>query len=226
MNRTFKLPVLVAAAAFVMSACSTHPGAAAVVGSETIGEGRLDDVARALCSAQSSSQQSGAPQELAGRAARQAALDVLINGSLARQYGASQGVEPDQATVSAALAGNEQSIARIPADRREVFRTTLRDYVEGQLMLVDLGKAALAKSGTRNATDQQAATQGIKLRDAWAKRNAEVAVDPRYGQYSGGGLVSKSGSLSAAVSSGAVEASKAQPSTGWVSSLPASQKCS
>ena len=226
MNRSLRLPVLVAACAFVLSSCGNHPGSAAVVGSERIGAGRLDEVASALCSAQRGSQQSGPTQELASRAARQGALDVLINGSLARQYGASQGVEPDQKKVSAALDSNAESIAAIPASRREAFRTTLRDYAEGQLMLVEIGRRALTASGARNVTEQQAVNEGVRLRDAWARKNVTVSVDPRYGRYTAGALRSTSGSLSAAVSSSAADGSKSQPSTSWVSSLPASQKCS
>ena len=226
MNRSRRLPVLVAACAFVLSSCGAHPGSAAVVGSERIGEGQLDEVAGALCAAQTGSQQGGPPQELATRAARQGALNVLISGSLSRQYGESQGVEADQEQVSNALASNAQSIETIPASRREVFRTTLRDYAEGQLMLVEIGRKALTAAGTRNVTEQQALAEGVRLRDAWAAKNVKVSVDPRFGRFTGGTLRPESGSLSAPVSAGAADGSKAQPSTSWVSSLPASQKCS
>ena len=225
-SRTLKLSVLAAAGAFVMSACSTHPGSAAVVGSESIGGSRLDEVASALCSAQSSGAQSGQPQELASRAARQGALDVLINGSMSRQYGESQGAEADQEQLASAVDANKATIAKIPADRRGVFRETLVDYATGQLMLGEIGKKELAKQGTTNATAEQAVTAGTKLRDAWVKKNLTVSVDPRYGTFSKGALVAKSGSLSAAVSSGAVDGSAQAPSSSWVSALPASQKCS
>ena len=226
MNRSFRLPALVAAGAFVLSSCGAHPGSAAVVGSERIGEGQLDEVAGALCAAQTGAQQGGAPQELSSRAARQGALNVLISGLLAHQYGESQGVEAEQEQVSNALASNAQSIVSIPASRREVFRTTLRDYAEGQLMLVEIGRKALTAAGARNVTEQQALAEGAKLRDAWAEKNVKVSVDPRFGEFTGGTLRPASGSLSAAVSAGAADGAKAQPSTSWVSSLPANQKCS
>lgn len=229
-SRTLKVVALTAAAALAVptvSACSTHPGQAAVVGSESIADSKLDDVASALCSAQTAGQQTTQSQQLASRAARQGALDVLINGSLSRQYGASRGVQADQEKVSAALASNAQTISAIPASRRGIFRETLQEYAEGQLMLVTIGKAELAKRGTQNATDQQAAAAGTQLRDAWVRsKHLTVSVDPRYGTFSQGALRDAHGSLSVPVSSHAVDGAKQSPSSSWVAALPASQKCS
>ena len=225
-SRTVKGSVLALAAAFVMSACATPPGAAAVVGSESISDTHVDEVAHALCAAQGASQNGQAPAALASRSARQGALGVLLNSSLSRQFGASQGVQPDQRQVSAALAGSEQNIKSLPADRRDVFRQTVQEYAEGQLMLIDIGKRELAKSGKTNVTDQQAISEGTKLRNAWAAKNADVSVDPRYGVYQKNSLLPVSGSLSVAASSRAADGNSPDPSTGWVASLPASQKCS
>ena len=224
MKRTLMVPVLVAV--FSLSACSIHPGSAAAVGSETIRAGQVDDVASALCAAQSNAGQTGQPQGLASRAARQGALSVLLNSMLSRQYGASKGLQPDQGQVSAALAANQQNIDSLPSDRREVFRQTLRGYAEGQLMLIQVGQSELVSRGTQNLTQQQALAEGTKLRDAWAQRHLRVSVDPRYGEFSHGALRPRAGSLSAAVSSSAADGSKAQPSSSWVSALPATQKCS
>ena len=224
--RILGLPVLLAAAALVTSGCAAQPGSAAVVGSDRIAASQLDDVAGALCAAQSgSAQQSAQPQELVSRAARQGALDVLINGALSRQFGASRGVAPDQEQISSALAANQQTIDSIPAASRSVFRDTLRGYAEGQLMLVEIGKAELAKRGTANATDQQAIAAGTQLRNAWVAKHVSVKVDPRYGHFVKGALRAGSGSLSTPVSAAAVNGAKAQPPASWVSSLPASQKC-
>jgi hypothetical protein len=228
-SRTLKVVAVAAAAAFAVpavSGCSTHPGQAAVIGSESVADSKLDDVASALCAAQSAGQQTSQAQQLASRAARQGALDVLINGSLSRQYGASRGVVADQEKVSSALASNAQTIATLPASSRRIFRDTLREYAEGQLMLISIGKGELAKRGQQNATDQQAVAAGTKLRDAWAKRHLTVSVDPRYGTFSQGALRASHGSLSVPVSARAVDGDKQSPSSSWVSSLPASQKCS
>ena len=218
------LAAVAAAAGFALSACSAHPGSAAVVGDESISDSRVDDVASALCAAQGGGQSGG--QDLASRGARQGALDVLINSALSRQYGASQGVQPDQEQVSAALAANAQNISGLPAEHRQDFEDTLREYAEGQLMLIDIGRRELAKAGTKNATEQQAVSEGTKLRNAWAAKNVEVTVDPRFGEYTKNSLLPKSGSLSVAASKSAADGDSADPSPGWVASLPASQKCS
>jgi SurA-like protein len=218
------LAVVAAAAGLALSACSAHPGSAAVVGDESISDSRVDDVAAALCAAQGGGQSGG--QDLASRGARQGALDVLINSALSRQYGASQGVQPDQEQVSAALAANAQNISGLPAEHRQEFKDTLREYAEGQLMLIEVGRRELAKDGTKNATEQQAVSEGTKLRNAWAKKFADVTVDPRFGEYSKNALLPKSGSLSVAASQSATDGDSPDPSPGWIASLPASQKCS
>ena len=223
-TRRTVLAAVAAAAGLALSACSAHPGSAAVVGSESISDSRVDDVATALCAAQKGGQNGG--QDLASRGARQGALDVLINGALSRQFGASQGVQPDQGQVSAALAANAQNISGLPAALRQDFTDTLREYAEGQLMLIDIGRRELAKTGKQNVTEQQAVSEGTKLRNAWAAKHVSVSVDPRFGEYANNALLPKSGSLSVAASKTATDGGSPDPSPGWVAALPASQKCS
>ena len=224
-SRTLRASAAAVLAGLLLSACGTHPGSAAVVGSDRISNAELDDVASALCSAQTSGNAGGQQQDLASRAARQGALDVLISAELSRQFGRSQGVEPDQEQVSQALAANEQNISGLPASQRGVFRDTLRKFAEGQLMLVEIGRRSLAGSGAKNVTDQQALSEGMRLRNAWVRKNVDVSVDPRYGEFAKGSLVAKSGSLSVPVSQRAADGNSPNPSAGWVSALPASQKC-
>ena len=225
-SRTLRASAAAVLAGLLLSACNAHPGSAAVVGSDRISTAEVDDVATALCSAQSSGNAPGQQQDLASRAARQGALDVLISAELSRQFGKSQGVEPDQEQVSQALAANEQNINGLPAGQRAVFRDTLQKFAEGQLMLVEVGRRSLEKSGAKNISDQQALSEGTKLRNAWVRKNLDVSVDPRYGEFTKGSLVGKSGSLSVPVSQRAADGNSPDPSAGWVSALPASQKCS
>jgi hypothetical protein len=222
--RTIRSAVAAVLAVAVLSSCSTHPGSAAVVGDEKISEARLDDVASALCLAQSGGA-NGQSQQLASRSARQIALGVLLDSELSRQFGESEGVEPDQRQVSQALASREQVINALPRANREDFRTALREFAEGQLMVLEIGRRSLSEKGRRNVTDQQAVSEGTRLRNAWANRNLDVSVDPRYGEYTRGTLRSESGSLSVAASGRAQDGDSPNPSSGWVDSLPASQKC-
>jgi hypothetical protein len=211
---------LAATACLAVSGCGTHPGAAAVVGSQTISQHTVDDFAGALCSAQTAPSQS-----VPSRAARENAVQILLDETLSREYGAAHGIEPNQAQVSAALESSAQAVSQLPAADRGVFRSTLKDYTEAQLILVDAGRAELQRRGRSTITQQEAFTAGTRLRDEWARRHADVSVDPRFGEYVNGRVRDNSGSLSVPVSAAAVQALKSQPSTAWVSALPASQKC-
>ena len=224
-SRTLKGSVVALATVLAVSACSTHPGSAAVVGSDRISTDQVDEVATALCAAQGGGQNGQQPQELASRAARQGALDVLINSTLSRQFGESQGVQPDQKQVSAALAANSENISGLPSKSQEVFTETLKGYAEGQLMLIEVGSRALTESGAQKPSEDQSIAEGTKLRNKWAAKNADVSVDPRFGEYANNALLSKSGSLSVAASKSAADGGSPDPSAGWVASLPATQKC-
>jgi len=150
---------------------------------------------------------------------------VLLDSELSRQFGESEGVQPDQRQVSQALASREQVINALPRANREDFRSALRDFAEGQLVVLEVGRRSLEDKGRTNVTDQQAVSEGTRLRNAWANSNLDVSVDPRYGEYTKGTLRSKSGSLSVAASSRAEDGDSPNPSSGWVDSLPANQKC-
>ena len=211
--------------AFVLSACQVHPGAAAVVGDQEISTQRVDAVAQALCSANRGASQSGQPaSDLPSRGARQGALRVLIDSALAEQFGQAKGVHPDQEQVSAALAQNAEGISALPAGEQEAFRAALKEYAEGQLMVIEAGRQSLIAQGKSSPTDEEALAEGEKLRTAFAK-DIEVDVDPRYGTYSNGNLRAASGSLSIPVSARAFDGQSSDPSAAWVASLPTAQKC-
>ena len=223
-SRTLKGSLTAVLAAGALTACTAHPGAAAVVGSDRISDGHLDDVARALCSAQNI--QSGVPQPLSSRAARQGALSVLVNSELSLQYGRAKRIEPSQQQVSGAVAANQQTLNKLPTAEKAAFEDTLRKYSEAQLIVIEAGKRSLASKGTTIPSGQQALTAGQQVVSAWARRNVDVSVDPRYGRFVDGALQPASGSLSVAASSQAVAGSSANPGQSWVSSLPANQRCS
>jgi len=225
-SRTLRGLVLATVTACALSSCADHPGSAAVVGSEQISDSRLEDVAGAFCAlASASAQTQQQPQQQDSRTARLQALGVLIDDSLSRQYAATEGVEPDQEQVSAFIQRSEQTLDALPAEERSVFRATLTEYAEAQLSMIELGKRELQEAGTANPTEQQALTEATRLRSAWAAKNADVSVDPRYGTYAKGALQPADGSLSVAVSKDAVAGARATPGPTWIASLPANQKC-
>ncbi len=221
--RKLKVSLLAAGGAAVLAACSVHPGAAAVVGGQRISVDRVDAVAQALCSANS-----GGGQPLASRGARQGALSVLLESTLSHEFGQAKGYTADRSMVSKAVENQRSNINTLPQDERPAFEQALRDYAEGQLILLDAGRRYLASHGQTAAGDQQALAIGQKLRERYVQRNdVNVAVDPRFGSFNDktGTLNAGSGSLSVAVSSRAADGQSPDPSAGWVASLPASQQC-
>lgn len=224
-HRTVRGTLVAAAATLTLAACSTHPGDAAVVNGDAISPGEVDDVATALCAVQGGGQQGQPAQALATRGARQAALGILLDTELTRRFGAAEGVKPPAQQLAAALSSSAQTIAAVPAAQRDKIRETIKGIAASQLIVSEVGRRALAAQGTANPTAEQATSAGTKLRNAWVAKHTDVTIDPRYGTYSKGTVRPASGSLSVAQSARAADGSSPDPSQGWVSSLPASQKC-
>jgi hypothetical protein len=220
--------VLAALSLTATAACGTHPGDAAVIGSDSLSTSDVDDVASALCAAQGASGQTSATQQLPSRAARQGALRLLIDANLSQRYGDALGVEPDQQQIDGALDSQKSTIDAVKGEDRTVLRDTITTVVKGQLILIEAGRRELIKRGAPEAqiTGDTALQAGTKLRNDWAAKHVDVSVDPRYGTYKQGALQGSSGSLSIPASSRSKAGAAPQPSSSWVSSLPATQKCS
>lgn len=214
--------VALAAGATVLAGCGFHPGAAAVVGSETISREHVDAVAQAVCSANlaSAKMSNQPPPRLASRGAREVAMQILLETELIHQFGEQQGVEANPREVSEAVAQNEAGLRLLPADQREDFRQALNDYTEGQLILVEVGR----KSRGAALSPDEAMAEGARLFESFAK-NADVEVDPRYGTFEAGAFQRGGASLSVPASDEAREAERPRPGDGYVASLPASQQC-
>lgn len=211
------------AAALVLAGCGyEHPGVAAVVGSQTITDQQLDTVAHALCSA---NRQGTGVSSLPSRGVRAGALSVLIRSELARQLGQARHVQPDARQVSAALAQDEQNLRSLPKVDYQPFRSALKGYAEGQLILLKVGKRSLEAQGHTNVTNNQALAEGSRILAAFEKKHP-VTVDPRFGTYANGAVHFQSGSLSVAESARARAGAKADPSSTWSATLPAAQTCS
>lgn len=226
-GRKTKLSALAVVAGLALSGCgSLHPGVAAVVGSDTISREQVDDVAAALCSAniEGAKARGQAAPEMASRGARQGALQVLLDTEISHQFGEARGVEANQQLVSQALAQNEQGLQLLPESQRPAFREALKEYAEGQLMLIEIGRQSLQDQGKTNVTDDQALAEGQRLRQKYVE-SLDVEVDPRYGTFEQGTLKPGGTSMSVAQSDDARAGSKADPGTAFVSGLPVSQRC-
>lgn len=225
--RKLRASVLAAAAMTLAAGCGLNPGAAAVVGDTRITGEEVDAAAAALCSANIAGAEARGQQapELPSRGARRGALELMIDSALTHEFAESRGVEVDEQQVSAALEANAAGIAMLPEAQKDDFRSLLRGFTESQDMLTQIGRQALEEQGVESPSDEETLAEGVRLRQRWVKKNAEVEVDPRYGDYVEGALTPDSGSVSIPVSDRATEGQNPDPSGGWVAALPASQKC-
>jgi hypothetical protein len=212
-GRRAKLAVIAAGAATVLAGCGIHPGAAAVVGSETISQEHVDDVATAVCSANLASARAAGQQTqpVPSRKVRELAVQVLVETEIARQFGEHEGVEPNAREVSRLLAQNDPGIAMLPEAQQEDLRTAVRESVEGQLMLVEVGRRSLGE-----VSDDRAYQEGSRLLAEYVE-TIDVELDPRYGRFEDGAVKPGGTDLSVAASERARSGNDAN--------LPASQQC-
>ena len=225
-TRRSKALAIAAAATLTVSGCGgVAPGSAIEVEDTTITHDRVDAVAAALCSANlEGAAAQGQPRPIIpSRGAREGALQVLLDIALSQEFGEARGVEPNQNLVSMAMSQNEVGLRLLPEDRREAFRTALREYAEGQAMLIEAGRQSLEESGATNVTDEQALAEGERLRAEFVE-SAAVEIDPRYGSFESGELRLGGQSLSVAVSEAARQAGN--PNAAFAAQLPASLQCS
>ena len=223
-RRLSRFTVLATAGVLALTGCgAVHPGAAAVVGHDSITEGQVDALAQGLCSA-NSAQASGQP--LPSREARQGALQVLLDTELSQQFGQRRGVTPNQQQISQALARSGRTIAALPKDERPAFKDALVRYWEGQLMLMDIGRRSLEAQGKANVTAAQATAEGNRLRQQYVK-TISVSVNPSLGSFRRGTFqpALNNGSLSVPASESARQGNSANTDASWVATLPASQQC-
>jgi hypothetical protein len=225
-----RLSTLVAGAfaAAVLSGCGAYPGAAAVVDGERISTDSVDDAAAALCSSTvSAAEAQGQPRpDLPSRGARSAAIQLLLDNELSRQFGEAEGIRVDQEAVSAALAQSAGQINLLPQPERAAFRALFKGFQESQSILDQAGTASLAEQGNGNPSPEEASAEGMRLRNEWAdEQGIEVEVDPRFGEYANGTVTPKNGSLSIAASDRARQGASEEPGQAWTAGLPMSQKC-
>jgi hypothetical protein len=221
-RRRLKLAAVAAGAAAFLAGCGLHPGAAAVVGSQTIPHERVDDIALAVCRANVAGAEASGQQAspLPSRGARELAVEILIETELAQQLGEREGVEADSQAVAQAMAQNETGLALLEEEQQEKLRGALRDYAESQFMLIELGRQSLGSS----AGEEEAMAEGRRLLAEYAE-SVDVEVDPRYGSYTEGAFQPGGTSLSVPASDRAKDGDQARPSDGFIADLPASQLC-
>jgi hypothetical protein len=190
---------------------------AAEVGSDTITDTQVDQLAEALCVLSASSSQ-GTPPATAQQTRRQA-LQILLDNELAADL-----IDPgavDKQQVAAARQQAAASVQALPEHLRSTFDDAVKAFATSQLGLAELGRKSLVAKGTKNPDQQASLAEGQRLLIAYAGK-AGVSVDPRYGTLEGGQLKPSDGSLSVAVSD---QAKASSAGSAAASDLPANLGC-
>jgi hypothetical protein len=222
-----RLAALSLLALVALSGCGQsplHPGAAAVVGDETLSSSDLNSISQDLCSVLKTDPQSigkGYPRSQLMQSAVQAFMLKAIADQMVDQYD----VTPDKAYKSTAEKARQHFTQADPdalENTMDIFTST--DYflaVAGAA-----GKQALEAAGTHNPSDNESVGKGIQLAQQWQKDN-EIQVSPRFSSVtiSDKGLNAVRDDTSYAVSDYAKLSSAEKPDDTYVASLPAAQVC-
>jgi hypothetical protein len=210
-----------AAALLLLSACGgTAPGVAAEIDGDRITDEQVDEFAEVLCAIGGvSGGEAGTPT----RSARFASLQILMTNELTSDVADVDQV--DQQQVKAILEGLTPAREGLSDRLRDTFDEVARDFARSQAATVELGRESLQDAGqSGQIPDDIAFAEGQRLLTEHAEQ-ADIEVDPRFGEVVDGALQPGSGSLSVPVSELAVQGSGAEAGDGLAGLLPASQKC-
>ncbi len=206
-----------ALALLTLSACAgLHPGVAATVGDQTIPTSQVDDVTRISC-------------DLGGNAQPRSAVmrdivNALVTTRVDTQYAESVGASYDKAQLQQRVQQLEDSLTKLSDTDRDTYVQVVSDFLRSQLMLADVGAKSLKQQGTASPGVDESVNEGSRLSAAWAKKNIDVEIDPRYSPGTSGKAGGGDGSISRPVSPYAKSAAgTAKPD--FVSALPTELRC-
>lgn len=221
-SKSWVTGLVAAATALLLSACGDGlaPGVAAEVDGEQITTAEVDDLATVICEIDKGAGQTGTPVA----AQRATALTVLLGIEVGRRIGDVDSVPQQQVTQS--LQAASQAREFVPEDLKDYFDEVIRESTRSAAAVDAAAAANLREQGERpepTAVQEETA----RLQQAYLEDHP-VEVDPRFGVYQNGQVVSGDGSLSVAVSDRAksfvpqgTDDGSAQPAA----DLPASQVC-
>ena len=220
LSRRTVLPAAAAAVLLLSSCGGTAPGVAAQVGEDRITDEQVDDFAEVLCAIGGvPGGESGAPT----KSARFASLQILMANELTADIADLDEVPAD--AVQAILQGMAGAREALSESERETFDEVAREFARAQAAIIELGRDELSTGGQApQVPDEEAYAEGQRLLTAYAEE-ADIEVDPRFGEVVDGALQPSNGSLSVPVSDLAVQGADPEAGDAYASLLPASQKC-
>ena len=213
-----RIAVMVAAGVLLSSCGALHPGAAAVVGDQTISMSKVDQVAGDYCHA-ITKQLQGDSQVVPLNFFRGGVAGSLALRSAAEQVAAEYGVQPE-AVYDHKITDLQKATVNVPEEYKdaviEVESTSA--YVEGVQAAV--GAAQDPKLGY---IESQKA--GQQIFNDWLSQHP-VTFDPSLGvTLQKGNIARQDGSLSYAVGAAAKNGDAANPDHQYAAALPSSHRC-
>lgn len=221
-SKSWATGLVVTATALLLSACSDGlaPGVAAEVGGKQISTSEVDDLATVICEIDKGANQAGTPVA----AQRATALTVLLGIEVGRGIGDVEAVSQQQVTQSVQAASEAREF--VPEDLQDYFDEIIRESTRSAAAVEAAAAANMREAGQQpepTAVQEEVA----RLQQAYLEDNP-VEVDPRFGVYQNGQVVSSDGSLSVAVSDRAksfVPQSTDDGAAPPAADLPAAQVC-
>jgi hypothetical protein len=196
-NRSRRLAsgLVTAAAVLLLSACGdgVAPGVAAQVADEVITTDEVDDLATVICEIDKGAGQAGKPMS----AQRATALTVLLGIEIGRGVGDVDAVPPQQVNQSLQAAAEARRL--VPEELRSYFDEVVRESTRSAIAVDAAAAAALAETGEGPPDPAAVQEEAARLQQDYLEEHP-VEVDPRFGVYQNGQVVSGDGSVSVAVS--------------------------
>jgi hypothetical protein len=226
----------VAAAGLLLSGCGSslgiHPGAAVIVGSESVSMGTIDSTTTSFCQAylaqpaQSGQGPSAVPMGLL----RSYAATSLAKRALGKQIADAYDVQP-AAGYQQALSQYQQSFASSPADQRDAAIAVAGADAYLQNVQVSVGEKLTGNTGATNQVVKANLQRGqVATSDWFGAHNA--FMDPVFGvEVDGGKFTPQRGQTSYALSTLASQgaqvslSSQQGPPAAYTAALPPSQVC-
>lgn len=223
-NRSRRLAggFVTAAAVLVLSACGdgVSPGVAAQVDDEVITSDEVDDLATVICEIDKGAGQAGKPMS----AQRATALSVLLGIEIGQEVGNLDAVPEQQVNQSLAAASEARQF--VPEDLQDYFDEVVRESTRSAIAVEAAAAEAVSQDGEQpepTAVQEEAA----RLQQEYLQEHP-VELDPRFGVYQNGQVVSGDGSVSIPVSEraqGLVPPSTDDMAAQPPADLPAAQVC-
>jgi len=224
--------IFLAVAALALTGCGSslgvHPGAAAVVGAETLSMSKIDSTTTLYCKAYVASSQQQSSQQQSGPAPM-GLFRSYVAGSLAKRLLGEQ--LADEYSVQPA-AGYESQVSQIrtalasaPADQRDAVIDVASSDAYLQNVQVAIGQQLTGNSGSSNADLKAALERGQVATQDWLDDH-DAFVDPVFSiSVDGGKFTRQLDQTSYALSSFASQGAQTTPDDSYTSALPAAQRC-